>query len=78
MNHFNATGEYRFERTGKSVIGHIYSVRPREVERYYARMLHPLVTSTRSFQSLRNVDGEVHESYRDACLIFGLLSSNME
>ncbi len=70
--------EYNFEGTGVTIIGRMYTVSPREGERYFLRMLLLHVTGGKSFADVRTVDGKVCSSFRQACTRRGLLADDAE
>ncbi len=67
------TSGYNYEGSGETVIGRMFTVSPREGERYFLRMLIPHVNGAKSFADMRTVDGEVCSSFRQACSHRGLL-----
>ncbi|CDF37017.1 ATP dependant DNA helicase [Chondrus crispus] len=69
---------YDFSGTGVNVVGRIYTVSPREGERYFLRLLLTQVPGATSFENLRNIDGEQCTSFRKACLLLGLLADDAE
>ncbi|CDF40970.1 ATP dependant DNA helicase PIF1 [Chondrus crispus] len=69
---------YDFSGTGVNVVGRIYTVSPREGERYFLRLLLTQVPGATSFENLRNIDGEQCTSFRQACLLLGLLADDAE
>ncbi|CDF32173.1 unnamed protein product [Chondrus crispus] len=69
---------YDFSGTGANVVGRIYTVSPREGERYFLRLLLTQVPGATSFENLRNIDGEQCTSFRQACLRLGLLADDAE
>jgi len=50
-----------------NALGRIYTVHPRNDECFYLRLLLVNVPGPTSFQFLRNVDGELCATYREAC-----------
>lgn len=56
-----------------NALGRVYTVHPNNAECYYLRMLLHHVRGPTSFQSLRTVNGVVHETYQAACREIGLL-----
>ncbi|CDF36188.1 ATP dependant DNA helicase PIF1 [Chondrus crispus] len=69
---------WSFSGTGANVVGRIYTVSPRENERYFLRLLLTQVPGATSFENLRNIDGEQCTSFRQACLRLGLLANDAE
>ncbi len=59
-------------------IGRIYYAHPTLGERYYLRMLLNCVKGATSYKHLRTVDGTKHETFKDACIVMGLLADNNE
>ena len=77
----NASSEeeaYDFSGTGANVVGRIYTVSPREGERYFLRLLFTQVPGATSFENLRNIDCEQYTSFRQAFLRLGLLADDAE
>ena len=72
--------EYNFdlENRAASTVSRIYTVSLREGERYFLRMLLFHVLGPTSFEDVRTVDGEVYNSFRDACIARGLLQDDSE
>ncbi len=70
--------EYNFEGSGETIIGRMYTVSPREGERYFLRLLLLHVTGAKSFVDMRTVDGEVCSSFRQACSRRRLLADDAE
>ena len=69
---------YDFSGSPQNVIGRMYTVSPREGEKYYLRTLLLHVPGATSFQNLLNVNGIIHTSFRDACCALGLLADDAE
>jgi len=59
-------------------IGRMYYAHPTSGERYYLRMLLNCVKGATSYEHLRTVDGKEHNTFKDACIIMGLLVDNNE
>ena len=57
-------------------IGRIYTVSPRAGECYYLRLLLNEVSGPTSFQDLRTVNNMIWNTYREACLVRGLLEND--
>lgn len=76
---WNATKrEFQRRKQGKSVpdypevrydnaLGRVYSVHPTNAECFYLRMLLHEIRGPTSFQALKTINGEVCETYREAC-----------
>ena len=54
-------------------IGKIYTVSPRAGECHYLRLLLNKAFGPTSFQDIWTVDNNICETYREACLVRGLL-----
>jgi len=70
--------QYDFTGDGAHVVSRIYTVSPREGERYFLRMLLLHVKGATSYRNIRTVDGEECESFRQACNRLGLLAQDTE
>jgi len=57
-------------------LGRIYTVRPRQDECFYLRLLLVNVRGPTSFNSLRTVDGELCATFREACQCLNLLEND--
>ncbi|KIH53763.1 hypothetical protein ANCDUO_16097, partial [Ancylostoma duodenale] len=57
-------------------LGRVYTVHPNNDECYYLRLLLHTVRGPTSFTDLKTVDGEVCETYREACQRRGLLEND--
>lgn len=57
-------------------IGRVYTVHPNNAECYYLRMLLHVIKGPTSFEYLKSVDGEVCQTYREACLKLNLLEND--
>lgn len=58
------------------VLGRVYTIHPNNHECYYLRMLLHVIKGPTSFDSLKTVNGVVHETYQAACLALGLLEND--
>ena len=77
---------WKRRKTGKPVpphnvfempaIGRVYTVSPRQGECYFLRLLLHVFRGPCSFDDLKNVDGRMCETYREACLQRGLLEDD--
>ena len=63
---------------GESVIARIYSVSPKQRERFYLRMLLLHVRGARSFDELKVFEGVRYDTYEQACRQRGLLLDDTE
>ena len=59
-----------------SAIGRIYAVHPKQDECFFVRLLLHNVKGYCSFEHLRTVDGEVKNTFREACRCRGLLEGD--
>ena len=59
-------------------LGCIYYAPPKSGERFYLRLLLTTVRGPTSFENIRTVDGEVKNTFKDACNALGLLESDGE
>lgn len=57
-------------------LGRVYTVHPNNAECFYLRMLLHEVRGPTSFQAIKKIDGEVCETYREACYRLGLLEND--
>lgn len=64
------------KRKNGNTIGRIYSVSPKQTEKYHLRMLLYHVPGATSFSYLRTVNGVVHPTYQQAAMALGLLESD--
>lgn len=61
-----------------NTIGRMYTIHPSQSECFYLKMLLHTVKGPTSFESLKIVNGEVYETYREACLAHGLLEDDQQ
>jgi hypothetical protein len=59
-------------------IGRMYYAHPTLGERYYLRMLLNCVKVATSYDHLRTVDGTKHDTFKNACIVMGLLADDNE
>jgi len=59
-------------------IGHMYTVHPRQGDIYYLRLMLLHVRGALSFSDLRTVNGQLCETYKDACSKLNLLEDDAE
>ncbi|XP_071577140.1 uncharacterized protein [Temnothorax nylanderi] len=57
-------------------LGRVYTIHPNNAECYYLRLLLHTIRGPTSFISLKTVNGEVCQTYREACQKHGLLENN--
>lgn len=67
-----------FSNPVASTIGRIYSVSPRDRERYFLRTLPLHKPGGTSFEDMMTIGGVVYETYQDACGALGLLAEDSE
>ncbi len=70
--------EYDFRRRADPVIGRMFTVSPRERERYFLRTLLLHMKGSSSYEDLRKVNGVPRNTFRDACAALGLLADDAE
>ncbi|XP_071643019.1 uncharacterized protein [Temnothorax longispinosus] len=59
-------------------IGRMYSVSPSQIELFHLRILLLHVRGATSFQELKTVDNEIHQTFTAACLALGLIEDDEE
>ncbi|KAG2190432.1 hypothetical protein INT47_005587, partial [Mucor saturninus] len=64
------------QRGFNQTIGRIYSVSPKESEKYYLRLLLNYVRGAKSFEDMRTVEGVLYETYQAAARAKGLLADD--
>ena len=69
---------YEFSTCSTSVIGSMYDICPREVERYFLQTLLLRKSGATYFADMRLHEGVQHPNYRDICCSMGLLSDDAE
>ena len=57
-------------------LGRVYTVHPRQQECFYLRLLLHTVKGAKSFKDLKEVDGKVCDTFREACRLRGLLEDD--
>ena len=77
FNKSSTTWENRKQGGGK-VIPRMYSVSPKDVERYYLRRLLLNVPGATSFEDLRTVDGVLYDSYKKAAEVRHLIMDDSQ
>lgn len=65
-------------RGGDRVISRMYSVSPTDPDKFFLRLLLLHIPGARSYDDLRTVNGELLESFRDACIQLHLLADDTE
>jgi hypothetical protein len=56
----------------------MYYAHPTSSERYYLRMLLNCFKGATSYEHLWTVDGTKHDTFKDACIVMGLLTDDNE
>ena len=56
----------------------MYSISPTQTELFHLRLLLLTVKGAKSFDSLRNVNGEIHDTFIATCVALGLIDDNDE
>ncbi len=59
-------------------ICHMYYAHPTLSEYYYLQMLLNCIKGATSYEHLRTVDGPKHDTFKDACIVMGLLVDDNE
>lgn len=57
-------------------IGRVYTISPRQGECFFLRLLLHNVTGPRSFDELKTVNGLICSTFREACMLLGLLEND--
>ena len=72
--------EWKPRKSAFDTIGRVHSVNPAAGDVFYLRMLlhNDHCTGKVSFEDLRTVDGEICETYQEACRLLGLLQDDKE
>ncbi|XP_054706695.1 uncharacterized protein LOC129216505 [Uloborus diversus] len=65
-------------RLGEKIVSRLYSVSPKDIERFHLRMLLFHVPGAKSFEELRTFDGVTMESFKEACRARNLLEDDGE
>ena len=65
-------------KRGDKIIGRMYSVSPRDREKYCLRLLLLHVRGATSYEDLRSVNGVVLGSFQEACIAKGLMENDQE
>jgi len=68
----------RVNNVGSSVISRMYSVYPRDRERFYLRLLLFHVRGATSFSEVRTYEGVLYGTYEETCRVRGLLIDDSE
>ena len=66
------------QRRTAPIIGRIYQVQPSDPQRFALRLLLLHRKGVTSFEDLRTVDGQLHETFKDAARAMGLLEDDSE
>ena len=66
------------QRRTAPIIGRIYQVQPSDPQRFALRLLLLHRTGVTSFEDLRTINGQLHDSFKDAARAMGLLEDDTE
>ena len=66
------------KRGGDQVISRMYSVSPKDVERFHKRLLLLHVIRANSYEDLRTVNGYLADTFKEACRLRNLLDDDQE
>lgn len=66
------------QRGATNIIPRMYSVSPRDDERFYLRLLLLHVKGARSFEDLRSIDGTMYNTFREAADARNLIANDTE
>jgi hypothetical protein len=66
------------KQRGHNIIARIYSVSPKDIERYCLRLLLLHIPGPKSFDDLRTIPIGTYETYKKACLHYNLLADDTE
>jgi Helitron helicase-like domain at N-terminus len=81
-NVWNTKGAHKWTWTSRSqnsfAIGRMYHAYPTSGERFYLRLLLTTVPGATSFKYLRTFEGTLHPTFKDACIVCGLLEDDSE
>ncbi|GFR06302.1 uncharacterized protein TNCT_301071 [Trichonephila clavata] len=58
------------------ILGRVYTVHPNNSECYYLRMPFHVIKGSTSFHAIKTIDGQVCQTYREACFKLGTLENN--
>ncbi|MCP4486968.1 MAG: hypothetical protein GY820_06565, partial [Gammaproteobacteria bacterium] len=75
---FDRKGEWKPRKQFHKIIGRMYTVTPREIERFHLRLLLLYTKGAESFDDLKTVDGQMCASFYDAAREKGLLDTDDE
>ena len=59
-------------------LGRVYTVHPNNFECFFLRLLLYTVRGPTSFEALRTVNGRICATFREACLLYGLLEDDQQ
>jgi hypothetical protein len=65
-------------KTTAESIGRIYTVSPKDEERFYLRLLLTKIKGPKSFEDVRTVDDQICETFKEACLKLRLITDDSE
>ncbi|XP_074336522.1 uncharacterized protein LOC141673677 [Apium graveolens] len=67
---------YGFNEKIRSVLGRLIYIHPIARELFFLRMLLNVVRGATSFRDIRTINGVTYDTYKEACLKYGLLESD--
>ncbi|WKX98137.1 hypothetical protein Q1695_013657 [Nippostrongylus brasiliensis] len=73
----SASGKWKKRQRGSRQIGRMYTVSPKQLDRFHLRLLLLNRVNMRSFEDLRTVDGVTHGSFGDAARALHLLHDDI-
>ena len=68
----------RRQRRGDKIVSRMYYVCPKQLEKFYLRLLLLHVPGVTGFEDLRTFNGHLYDSYKEACLARNLLLDDNE
>ena len=67
-----------FPKTAIGAIGRLYMVQPSEGERYYLQILLTYIRGATSFHDLKFINRYACNTFKEACILLGLLQDDTE
>ncbi len=71
----NGTKKWTIRQRG-CCVGRLYFISPSAGEHYFLRIMLTKVKGANSFEAFRTINGVVHDTFKSACIAFGLYDSN--
>ena len=75
---WNKSQYWNPRKTATGAIGRLYMVQPSEGERYYLRTLLTYIKGATSFDDLKTINGYICSTFKEACILLGLLKDDTE